>query len=68
PSSYEQLKAYGATVITNKPLVTNGNTATAAGCLAAVDLVGWVTSKLYGEKAMERILASVLPIGEASNP
>jgi transcriptional regulator GlxA family with amidase domain len=51
-------------VLEDKHLVTHGNIGTAAGCLAAVDLVGWAIEKLYDKKIREDVIASVLPIGQ----
>jgi transcriptional regulator GlxA family with amidase domain len=64
PSTFELLKSYGVDVIEDKHLVIHGNIATAAGCLAAVDLIGWAIEKLYDEKIREAVIASVLPIGQ----
>jgi transcriptional regulator GlxA family with amidase domain len=58
------LKSYGVDVIEDKPLVTCGNIATAAGCLAAVDLMSWAIGKLYDNKMSEAVIASVLPLGQ----
>src|SRR3569833_3401644 len=41
PSVVELLQTYGIEVV-QQPLVIHGNIATAAGCLAAIDLVGWI--------------------------
>ncbi len=64
PTAYEALKNYGIDVIKNKHLVTHGNIGTAAGCLAAVDLVGWAIEKLYNSKIREEVIASILPVGQ----
>jgi transcriptional regulator GlxA family with amidase domain len=64
PTAFEELKNYGVDVLEDKHLVTHGNLGTAAGCLAAVDLVGWAIEKLYGNKVREDVIASVLPIGQ----
>jgi transcriptional regulator GlxA family with amidase domain len=64
PTVFELLKSYGVDVIEDKHLVTHGNIGTAAGCLAAVDLIGWAIEKLYNEKIREDVIASVLPIGQ----
>jgi transcriptional regulator GlxA family with amidase domain len=64
PTAFEALKGYGVNVIEDKHLVTHGNIGTAAGCLAAVDLVGWAIEKLYDRKIREDVIASVLPIGQ----
>jgi transcriptional regulator GlxA family with amidase domain len=64
PSATEALKAYGVEVLEDKHLVTQGNIGTAAGCLAAVDLMGWAIAKLYDEQTKQDVIASVLPIGQ----
>ncbi len=64
PSAFEALKAYGVEVLEDKHLVTKGNIGTAAGCLAAVDLMGWAVEKLFDEKTGQDVIASVLPIGQ----
>lgn len=64
PTAFEALRNYGVTVIEDSHLVTHGNIGTAAGCLAAVDLVGWAVEKLYDSKVREDVIASVLPVGQ----
>lgn len=64
PTAFETLKSYGVDVLEDKHLVTHGNIGTAAGCLAAVDLMGWAIEKLYNAKIREDVIASVLPIGQ----
>lgn len=64
PTVFELLKSYGVDVIEDHHLVTHGNIGTAAGCLAAVDLIGWAIEKLYNKKLREDVIASVLPIGQ----
>lgn len=64
PTAFEALKSYGVEVIEDTHLVTHGNIGTAAGCLAAVDLMGWAIEKMYDKKVKEDIIASVLPIGQ----
>lgn len=64
PSVFELLKGYGVDVLENKHLVIQGNIATAAGCLAAVDLMAWAIEKMYDEKTSQDVIASVLPIGQ----
>lgn len=64
PTAFEALKNYGVNVLEDKHLVTHGNIGTAAGCLAAVDLVGWAIEKLYDSKVRQDVIASVLPIGQ----
>lgn len=64
PTAFEALKSYGVDVLEDKHLVTHGNIGTAAGCLAAVDLIGWAIQKLYDEQTRQDVIASVLPIGQ----
>ena len=61
PTAIDELKSFGVTV-ENKSLVTHGNIATAAGCLAAVDLVGYCIERLLGPDAREEVIASVQPV------
>nr|AIA16445.1 Putative amidotransferase [uncultured bacterium] len=63
PTVIDELKAFGVEV-EEKPLVVHGNIATAAGCLAALDLVGFITTRLFGADASEDVLASVQPVGK----
>jgi len=64
PTAFEALRGYGVDVREDAHLVTHGNIGTAAGCLAAVDLIGWAIEKLYDEKTRQDVIASVLPIGQ----
>jgi len=64
PTVFDLLRNYGVEVIEDKHLVTHGNIGTAAGCLAAVDLMGWAIGRLYNEKLSEDVIASVLPVGQ----
>ncbi len=64
PSAFEDLENYGVEVHKDKHLVTHGNIGTAAGCLAAIDLMGWAIEKLYDSKVKDAVIASVLPIGQ----
>jgi hypothetical protein len=45
--------------------VREGNVATAAACLAGVDLVGWVIESLLGRAASDAVLSEVVPVGRA---
>jgi transcriptional regulator GlxA family with amidase domain len=51
-------------VIEDTHLVTHDNIGTAAGCLAAVDLIGWAIEKMYNRELKNEVIASVLPIGQ----
>lgn len=64
PTVFNELRAFGIDVIEDHHLVAHGNIATAAGCLAAVDLIGWAVEKLYDEKTKQSVIASVLPVGQ----
>lgn len=64
PTAFEALRNFGVTVVEDAHLVTHGNIGTAAGCLAAVDLMGWALEKLYDARIKLDVIASVLPIGQ----
>lgn len=64
PTAFDALRKLGVKVIEDAHLVTHGNIGTAAGCLAAVDLIGWALEKMYNEKMRQDVIASVLPIGQ----
>lgn len=64
PSAVEELRARGVEVKTTKHLVTHGNIGTAAGCLAAVDLMAWAIEKLYGPTIRQDVISSILPVGQ----
>jgi len=64
PTAFEALRNFGVTVIEDTHIVTHGNIGTAAGCLAAVDLIGWAIEKMYNEEIRNDVIASVLPIGQ----
>jgi transcriptional regulator GlxA family with amidase domain len=63
PSARPALESFGVTVV-DEPLVVHGNVATAAGCLAALDLVGWMLEQADGPALREAVLASVQPAGK----
>lgn len=63
PTAKKVLQGYGVEVV-EKPFVLEGNIATAAGCLAAQYLVGWVIETLVGAEMKETVLRSVMPVGE----
>lgn len=63
PTAIDELKSFGVNV-DEKSLVIHGNIATAAGCLAALELVGWIVERLFGEKIKDEMLASVQPVGK----
>jgi len=64
PTAYEALAAFGVEVVRDYHLVTHGNIGTAAGCLAAVDLMAWGVEKIYDAEVSQAMVASVLPVGQ----
>jgi transcriptional regulator GlxA family with amidase domain len=64
PTAVTALEDMGVEVLDDMHFVAHGNVATAAGCLAALDLVGWCLEKMYDADMKEAVLASVQPIGQ----
>lgn len=62
PTAKTLLEELGVTVV-NRSFVRSGNIATAAGCLAGVELASWVIEEKAGKKVRDNIIASVMPIG-----
>jgi transcriptional regulator GlxA family with amidase domain len=62
PTQRARLSAMGVEVV-EEPFVREGNVATAAGCLAALDLAGWMIASLAGEAQRDMVLRSVQPVG-----
>ena len=67
PTASQTLRGFGVEVVENQHLVTHGNIATAAGCLAAVDLIDWAITRLYDQSMANSIVASVLPVGKGQS-
>ncbi|MES2208202.1 MAG: DJ-1/PfpI family protein [Pseudomonadota bacterium] len=63
PSAKPLLSAYGVHVI-EKPLVIEGNIATAGGCLSAQYLAGWIIERLVGADIANAVIKSCQPVGE----
>lgn len=63
PTAKAALEAFGVTVV-EKPFVAEGNVATAAGCLAAQYLAGWVIERHAGPAIRQAVLKSIQPVGE----
>ena len=63
PTSKQLLESMGVRVV-EEPFVREGNVATAAGCLAAQYLVGWVIEELLGKAERDAVLKLIQPIGE----
>ena len=64
PTAFEALEELGIRVERDSHLVIHGNIATAAGCLAALDLVEWSLGKMTNNETASAVLASVQPIGQ----
>ncbi|HLJ47322.1 MAG TPA: DJ-1/PfpI family protein [Bryobacteraceae bacterium] len=63
PTAKQLLESMGVRVV-EKPFVREGNIATAAGCLAAQYLAGWVIEEKFGLAKREEVLRSIMPVGE----
>lgn len=63
PSAKATLESYGVEVV-ERPIVIEGNVATAGGCLAGQYLAGWVIQRLVGEAVASAVLTSCQPVGE----
>jgi len=62
PTQRARLEAMGVHVV-EESFVREGNVATAAGCLAAVDLVGWMIEETAGAAQREMVIRSVQRVG-----
>lgn len=63
PTARVELEKFSIKVV-EKSFVNHGNIATAAGCLSAQELVGWVIERLVGEATRNTVLNSIQPIGQ----
>lgn len=63
PKAKSALEKLGVTTI-DKPLVCQGNVATAGGCLSALYLVGWCLEKVWGIQKRIDMLDEVIPTGQ----
>jgi transcriptional regulator GlxA family with amidase domain len=61
PTAKALLADLGVTVV-DRPFVQVGNIATAAGCLAGVDLSSWVLEAKAGPKVRDAVIESVQPV------
>ncbi|WP_158267462.1 type 1 glutamine amidotransferase family protein [Adhaeribacter arboris] len=50
PTVLDQPRNYDVDILEDKHLVMPGNIGTAAGCLAAINLMEWAIERLYDEK------------------
>jgi len=63
PDAKNELETLGIETI-DKPLICNGNVATAGGCLSATYLVGWIVECLYGVEKRKETLKPIIPVGQ----
>ena len=63
PTAKIQLEEFGIIVV-EEPIVVKGNIATAAGCLSAQNLIGWVIENLADNKLRDTVLNSIRPVGD----
>jgi len=63
PTAKKELESFGVEVI-ERPFVQEGNVTTAAGCLSAQYLCGWVIETLAGKDEKEKVLSYIQPVGE----
>jgi transcriptional regulator GlxA family with amidase domain len=63
PTRRELLKSYGVDVV-DRDFVTDGRVATAAGCLAGMQLSEWVIASLINQEMADRVLKTVQPVGK----
>jgi transcriptional regulator GlxA family with amidase domain len=62
PIARTLLEELGVTVV-DRSFVKSGNIATAAGCLAGVELAGWVIEENAGKNVRDTVTQSVMPVG-----
>lgn len=58
-----QLLVDAGVEVVDEPFVREGNVATAAACLAGVDLAAWVIETLLGKTMRDDVLQGVQPVG-----
>ncbi|MFD1737651.1 DJ-1/PfpI family protein [Bacillus salitolerans] len=63
PTVVHQLKEFNVDVVESS-FVNEGNISTAAGCLAAEELVSWIVKELIGDEMVKIILETVQPVGQ----
>lgn len=63
PSAKRILEGYNVEVV-ERPIVIEGNVATAGGCLAGQYLAGWVIERLAGKAIADAVITSCQPVGE----
>lgn len=63
PTAKKELEKFNVNVV-EESFVVEDNIATAAGCLAAQDLVGWFIERLVSKKVRHAVLNSIQPVGQ----
>lgn len=63
PTVVQQLEQYGVNVV-EESFVNEGNVSTAAGCLAAQELVSWIIKLLIDEEMVNKVIETVQPVGK----
>ncbi|KDM93439.1 DJ-1/PfpI family protein [Photobacterium galatheae] len=64
PDAKPALEAEGICVL-DKPLVVNGNVATAGGCLSQMYLTGWLIERLYDADKRRATHRQLIPAGQS---
>lgn len=64
PTYKERLAKFEGVEVVDQGFVSKGNVATAAGCLSAQELAGWVIERLVGVDMRKAVMASIAPVGE----
>jgi transcriptional regulator GlxA family with amidase domain len=63
PTAKKELEKFNVNVV-EKSFIIEDNIATAAGCLAAQDLVGWIIARLVSKKVADAVINSIQPVGK----
>lgn len=66
PTAWSELRSLGIEVEENRRLVRHGTIATAANCLAAVDLVSWCLDRTLGSTIARKVTSSIAALGQTS--
>jgi transcriptional regulator GlxA family with amidase domain len=65
PTAVEALRGLGVEVV-DRPFVVEGHVATAAACLAGIDLASWTIETLLGSEVAAEVIAQIQPVGAAA--
>lgn len=61
PTSRPLLEEIGIEVV-HEDIVVNGNVATAAGCLAAINMIQWMITERIGQQASDFVINAIQPV------